>query len=79
MRETSAASEPDVGYTYSYDASTGPSKGDEILGQALAKAVNKFETRETEKLVKNEYEVVAHDKEDVRPPYTAVEDDFELL
>lgn len=79
VKDASTAPEPDAAYTYSYDAPTGPSKGSSILGQALAKAVEKFETKETEKLVKNEYEVVAHDKEEVGAGYTADEDDFELV
>ena len=79
VREASAAPEPDAGYTYSYDASTGPNKGSQILGQALAKAVEKFETKATEKLVKDEYEVVGRDKEDAHKGYNADEDDFELL
>ena len=79
MGEASAAPEPDAGYTYSFDAATGPSKGNEILSQALIKAVKQFETKQTEKLVKEEYEVIAGFKEEGHPLYAAVEDDFELL
>ena len=79
VKDASTAPEPDAAYTYSYDAPTGPSKGSTILGQALAKAVEKFETKETEKLIKNEYEVVAQDREEVNAGYTADEDDFELV
>ncbi|KAL9635942.1 MAG: hypothetical protein Q9164_003141, partial [Protoblastenia rupestris] len=79
VKDASAAPEPDAGYTYSYDAPTGPGKGSQVLGQALAKAVEKFETKATEKLVKDEYEVVRKDKEDVPAGYTLVEDDYELV
>ncbi|KAL9102087.1 MAG: hypothetical protein Q9163_002736 [Psora crenata] len=78
VRDASAAPEPDAGYTYSYDAVTGPAKGSQILGQALAKAVEKFETKATEKLVKDEYEVVRMDKED-HTGYIADEDGYELV
>lgn len=79
VKEASAAPEPDAGYTYSYDASRGPGKGSEILSMALAKAVEKFETKATEKLVKDEYEVVSADKEEAHTGYAADEDDFELV
>ncbi|KAL2038700.1 hypothetical protein N7G274_008458 [Stereocaulon virgatum] len=79
VKEASAAPEPDAGYTYSFDAPRGPSKGSQILGMALAKAVDKFETKVTEKLIKEEYEVVAKEKDDVRTGYAADEDDFELI
>ena len=57
IKEASAAPVPDFGITYSYDAPAGPDKGGQILGMALAKAVEKYETKATEKLVKEEYEV----------------------
>ena len=76
--DASAAAAPDAGYTYSFDAPTGPSKGSQILGQALAKAVERFETKATEKLVKCEYEVVAHDKEETHAGYST-DDDFEIV
>lgn len=79
VKEASAAPEPDAGYTYSYDALRGPGKGSQILGMALAKAVEKFETKATEKLVKEEYEVVSPEKEETLTGYAADEDDFELV
>ena len=79
VKDASAAPEPDAGYTYSYDAFTGPGKGSQILGQALAKAVEKYETKATEKLVKDEYEIVGKEKEDVHAGYNADEDDYELV
>ncbi|EMF11411.1 uncharacterized protein SEPMUDRAFT_150348 [Sphaerulina musiva SO2202] len=48
----------DAGVTYSFDAARSPSKGSQILNVALAKAVEKFEERETVKLVKSEYEML---------------------
>lgn len=48
----------DAGITYSFDAAKSPSQGSQILNVALAKAVQKFEDRETVKLVKSEYELV---------------------
>lgn len=79
IREASAAPEPDAGYTYSYDAPRGPGKGSQILGMALAKAVEKYETKATEKLVKEEYEVVSSEKDETNSGYTADEDDYELI
>ncbi|QIW95786.1 hypothetical protein AMS68_001304 [Peltaster fructicola] len=48
---------------YSFDAARSPSQGSQILNAALAKAVEKFEERETDKLVKNEYDVLDVDGE----------------
>ncbi len=79
VKEASAAPEPDAGYTYSFDAPKGPGKGSQILGMAIAKAVEKFETKATEKLVHEEYEVVAKEKEHEHTGYAADEDDFELI
>lgn len=79
MREASAAPEPDAEILYSFDAPRGPAEGGQILSMALAKAVEKFETKETEKLVKNEYEVVGNEKEDGHDGYAADEDDFQLI
>lgn len=79
IKEASTAPEPDAGYTYSYDAPHGPGKGSQILGIALAKAVEKFETKAMEKLVKDEYEIVGNEKEDMRIGYATDDDDFELV
>jgi len=56
--EASAAPVPDADITYSYDASRGPSQGSQILGVALAKAIERYEVRETDKLIKEEYDVL---------------------
>lgn len=77
--EASAAPEPDADVTYSYDAPHGPRKGSQVLGAALAKAVDKFETKQTEKLVNEEYDVVDDKEDDGLAPLAAVDDDFELL
>jgi hypothetical protein len=63
--EPSAAPEPDAEIAYSYDASRGPSQGSQVLGFALAKAVERFENNATDKLVKDEYEVLNSDGEPV--------------
>lgn len=76
----STAPVPDAGYTYSFDAACGPGKGSQILGQALARAVDNYETKATAKLVKDEYELVDREKEeDTSSGHTANEDDFELI
>lgn len=56
---------PDAGVMYSFDATRGPSEGSQILNVALAKAVKKYEEKETVKLVKNEYNVIDSDGESV--------------
>lgn len=55
----------DAGVMYSFDAPRAPSEGSQILNAALAKAVAKYEERETAKLVKDEYEVLNDDGESV--------------
>lgn len=56
--EASAAPEPDAGITYSYDAARGPSGGSQVLSQALARAVERFENHETARIVNEQYEVL---------------------
>jgi len=63
--EPSAAPEPDAEVTYSYDAKKGPSQGSQILGHALAEAVERYQHKETEKLVKDEYLVLDSDGEPI--------------
>ena len=55
----------DVNVIYSFDAARSPAHGSQILNAALAKAVEKFEDRETVKLVKDEYEVLNDEGESV--------------
>ena len=78
VQEPSAAPEPDAGITYSFDAARGPTPRGEILSMAINKAVERFETKETEKLVKNEYDVVAKEEDEAQGGYIA-DDDFELV
>lgn len=60
---------------YSFDAQTGPSNGADVLSNAVMQAVKRYENKETEKLVKAEYDLVdgkeAEDADD--------EDDFEVI
>ncbi|KAL8661954.1 MAG: hypothetical protein Q9202_005155 [Teloschistes flavicans] len=78
IREASAAPEIDAGIAYSYDAAHGPSTGGHILSMALAKAVEKYETKATEKLIMEDYEVVEKENDDIFVGYAA-DDDFELV
>jgi len=57
-RDDTPSPSADAGVMYSFDANRGPSHGSQILNVALAKAVEKFEDRETVKLVKEEYELL---------------------
>jgi len=87
VEEASAAPEPDADITYSYDAQHGPSQGSQVLSMALAKAVERFENHATDKLVKEEYEVLDNAGESVtsgKPRRTkaaaaAEEDDYEFV
>lgn len=56
--EASTLPPADTGVMYSYDAIRGPSGGSQILNVALAKAVDRYEEKETTKLVKNEYDII---------------------
>lgn len=58
----------DADITYSFDASRGPTQGNQIFNVALAQAVEKFEDRETVKLVKAEYDVLDANGESVASP-----------
>lgn len=63
VEEASTAPVPDAEITYSFDAARGPSHGSEILGQALEQAIERYEVRQTDKLIKEEYEVLDTDGE----------------
>lgn len=72
--------------TYSFDAPCGPRRGSHILSAALTQAVATFEGRQTEKLIKEEYEVVQSEPDTAlgttRPTKESSLDDlddFELL
>ena len=78
--EASAAPAPDAGITYSYDAPRGPARGSQVLSMAISRAVERFETKETENLVKNEYEVVGKEGEGGQQGYTTDDDEeYELV
>jgi hypothetical protein len=63
--DNDSAPPADLGIMYSFDAPTGPTEGSQILNVALAKAVQKFEEKETVKLVKDEYEILDSEGESV--------------
>jgi len=63
VEPASTAPVPDAEITYSFDAERGPSHGSEILGQALEQAIERYEVRQTDKLIKEEYEVLDADGE----------------
>ena len=55
---STAADDPNV--FYSFDALRSPGHGEHILSVALARAMDRFEVKETEKVVR-EYEIVEYD------------------
>ena len=67
VEHPSTAPVPDAEIAYSYDAERGPSQGSQILNSALDQAIKRFETKETDKLIKNEYEVLQLDAEALSP------------
>ncbi|KAF1921219.1 hypothetical protein BDU57DRAFT_509906 [Ampelomyces quisqualis] len=67
IEHPSIAPAPDAEVAYSFDATRGPSHGSQILNHALEKAIEKYEIKETDKLIKNEYEVLEADAEMLSP------------
>jgi hypothetical protein len=67
VEHPSSAPALDAEVAYSFDAARGPSHGSQILNHALEKAMVQFETKETDKLIKNEYEVLDVDAEMLSP------------
>jgi len=67
VEHPSAAPAPDAEVAYSFDATRGPSHGSQILNHALEKAIEKYEVKETDKLIKNEYEVLDVNAEMLSP------------
>ncbi|MBE7179974.1 MAG: hypothetical protein INR71_02005 [Terriglobus roseus] len=53
-----AAPTPSADVYFSFDSQRSPSHGSQILNAALAKAIDKFENTATEKMVKDEYDVL---------------------
>jgi hypothetical protein len=59
------ATAPDAAQVmYSFDASRAPTQGSQILNAALAQAIDKYEDKETTKLVNNEYDVLDSQADD---------------
>ena len=79
VREPSPAPAPDAGITYSFDAPRGASRGGEVLSEAISQAVDRYERRETQKLVDREYDVVDKGEDEEHGGYVADEDDYELV
>jgi len=63
--EPVVTNEPDAQVAYSFDANRSPNQGSQVLGVALERAVERFENRETERIVKDEYLVLDSDGEPV--------------
>jgi hypothetical protein len=67
VEHPSVAPALDAEVAYSFDATRGPSHGSQILNYALEKAIEKYEVKETDKLIKNEYEVLDVNAEILSP------------
>ncbi|GES58638.1 hypothetical protein ATEIFO6365_0004078900 [Aspergillus terreus] len=77
LDEPSAAQEVVAEMTPNHSVEAYDVSGQTVLSQAINKAVERFETRETEKLVR-EYEIVTPESESAMG-YLADDDDFELV
>lgn len=75
MRQACAPLPAEADFMYSYDATSGPAEGRDVLSSAITKAVQRFENTETEKLVTREYNVV----DNVEEEYAADDEDFEMI
>lgn len=78
VADPSAAPESEVEIMYSYDARNGPAARDNVLSNAVVQAVKKFENKQTEQLVKNEYDMV-DDGKDAEDHTGDIDDEFELV
>lgn len=76
--EATAVPEAEAEIMYSFD-SRGPSTGADVLSNAVMQAVKRFENKQTEQLVKNEYDLVMDGKDDEVAYAGDAEDDFELI
>lgn len=70
---------PDTDITHCYDAAHASNHEGQIFHMALAKAIERYETQSTEKLIEEEYEVVRKEKADASTEYAAHDNDFELI
>jgi hypothetical protein len=77
INDAGAAAVPDAEVMYSFDAKHGPTHGSDILGAALNQAVERFENKQTEKLVQ-EYDVI-EDVADAGNDADVDEDGFEIV
>ena len=77
VNDAGAATVPDAEVMYSFDAKRGPTHGSDILGAALNQAVERFENKQTEKLVQ-EYDVI-DDVVDTGNDADVDEDGFEIV
>lgn len=69
--------EPDL--FYSFDAYASPAQGGDVLSAAVVLAIDKFETKQTEKLAR-EYEFIGLvDPDDLNEGYGGHDDGFELI
>lgn len=64
--------------TYTENLQVGSPHGEEILSHAINRAVQRFENKETEKLIKTEYDFVTDGKEELDNSATD-DDDYELI
>lgn len=76
-KDADAATVPDAEVMYSFDAKRGPTHGSDILGAAVSQAVERFENKQTEKLVQ-EYDVI-DDIADAGNEADVDEDGFEII
>ena len=85
--ETDGTFDGDDDIMYSFDRERGPGRGSEILSLAINKAVQRYEDTVTDKLVKDEWDVVSGDEEEKKVKedvdrdggYVADEDEYEFV
>lgn len=79
--DASAAPVPaEADFLYSYDSRGGPRAGSDVLSNAVAQAVRRFENNETDKLIKKEYDVVdGKEMADLSTDEDDLDLDFEMI
>lgn len=65
-------------FVYSYDA-RGPTDGADVLSHAVMQAVKRYENKQVEQLVKNEYDLVLDRKDLEIHEYTGDEEDYDFV